>query len=271
MVQIARQVVERWPMARSGLGGHRCRGSRRWQCYAPIFALCLVALTTTGCSRGEPTKEELLARANAALTAAQFDKAEKEYRGVLARDQGDPVAIRQLGIIYYDQGQLPQASALLKKAAELRPDDAEVQLKLAQLLLSFGQDEQAREPARRILEKSPGEEGALLLLANTAVTPVEFQEIRKVIEDFRGADKDRAAYHVALGTLALREKDPAVAQREFNAALDLDSTSSAALAGLASIYWSLNQLPEAGRTFKLAADLSDVEFRSKLLDLKRPR
>ena len=112
------------------------------------------------------------------------------------------------------------------------------------------------KPPEGFWRSPPGEEGALLLLANTAVTPVEFQEIRKVIEDFRGADKDRAAYHVALGTLALREKDRAVAQREFNAALDLDSTSSAALAGLASIYWSLNQLPEAGRTFKFAADLS---------------
>ena len=68
------------------------------------------------------------------LPPEQYDKAEKEYRAVLRLAPEDPAALRQLGIIYLDQGQIPQAYLALKKYSELQPDDAEIQLKLG---LSF--------------------------------------------------------------------------------------------------------------------------------------
>src|SRR5215469_18702929 len=89
-----------------------------------IVALCLAALTSAGCSKDEPTKEELLSRAEAASAAGQWDKAEMDYRKVLSRAPEELAALRQLGSIYVDQGQIIQAYQLLKKAAELQPDGA---------------------------------------------------------------------------------------------------------------------------------------------------
>jgi hypothetical protein len=45
-----------------------------------IFALCLTAIATAGCSKDEPTKDQLLSRAEAAFAAGQYDKAEQDYR-----------------------------------------------------------------------------------------------------------------------------------------------------------------------------------------------
>jgi hypothetical protein len=42
-----------------------------------IFALSLATVAITGCSQAEPSKDELLSRANAAFAADQYDKAEK--------------------------------------------------------------------------------------------------------------------------------------------------------------------------------------------------
>ena len=68
------------------------------------------------------------------FAAEQYDKAEKEYREVLRLAPDDPAALRQLATIYLDQGQIVQAYPLLKKSAELQPDDPEIQLKLGQAL-----------------------------------------------------------------------------------------------------------------------------------------
>ena len=103
-----------------------------------LFALSLWATALSGCSENVDTKKEaVLARANDYFAAEQYDKAEKEYREVLRLAPDDPAAQRQLGIIYFEQGQIPQAYPLLKKAAELQPDDPEMQLKLGPTL-SFG-------------------------------------------------------------------------------------------------------------------------------------
>src|SRR6266511_2781345 len=118
-----------------------------------IFALCLAAIANAACSKDEPTKEQLLSRADAAFAAEQYDKAEKEYREVLRLAPDDPAALRQLSTIYLDQGQFAQAYPLLKKSSKLQPDDPEIQLKLATVLLAAGSYAEARDAAQQLLEK----------------------------------------------------------------------------------------------------------------------
>jgi tetratricopeptide (TPR) repeat protein len=221
-----------------------------------FFAFSLLAIASSGCSKQEDTKEVHLSRANDYFAADQYDKAEKEYRDVLRLAPADPAALRQLGLIYFDQGQLRQAYPLLKRAAELQPDDLDLQLKLAQTYVLDRDYKQARDAALRILDKQPGHQQALLLMADTAVTPQEVEETRKLIDSLRSQDQDRPGYRLALGALDLRQKDRAHAESEFKAALDLDPKSGAAYTALAGIYWGRNDLQAAEQAFKTAADLS---------------
>jgi tetratricopeptide (TPR) repeat protein len=221
-----------------------------------IFALSLVAIASSGCSKQRDSKEAHLSRANDYFAAEQYGNAEKEYRDVLRFAPPDPVALRQLGIIYQDQGQLPQAYPLLKKSAELLPDDLEVQFRLGEIFLLLRDYKQARDAASRILEKQPGHEKALVLLADATADAEGIEETRKLIENLREHDRDRPGYHLALGALALRQKDPARAESEFKSALSLDAKSSMAYSALGTFYWSRNDLNAANQALKTAADLA---------------
>jgi len=221
-----------------------------------IFALCLAAITSAACSKDEPTKEQLLSRADAAFAAEQYDKAEKEYREVLRLAPDDPAALRQLSTIYLDQGQVAQAYPLIQKSAELQPDDPEIQLKLARLFLSSREFTKARDAALQVLEKRPGHELALLLFTDASQKPDDIEDARKLVQSLREKDQDRARYHLALGALDLRQKDLTRAESEFKAALNLDPKSSEVYAALGTFYWSRNDLKEAGQAFKTAADLA---------------
>src|SRR6266536_671158 len=110
-----------------------------------IFALSIAALAITGCPEKAPTKDQILSRANESFAAQRFSQAEKDYREVLRLAPDDLVAMRRLGILYYDQGQIAQAFPLLKKYSELQTDDAEMQVKFGLAHLAIGDYAQARE------------------------------------------------------------------------------------------------------------------------------
>src|SRR5262249_32861181 len=150
-----------------------------------VLMLLLLAVATAGCSKDEPTKEQLLSRAEAAFAEGQWDKAEMHYRKVLSLAPEDLAALRQLGMIYLDQGQIVQAYSLLKKGADLQPDDPEIQLKLSQIYLAGRDYTQARDAAAQILEKQPDNGPALFLLADASRTPDDIEDARKRIQSLR--------------------------------------------------------------------------------------
>ena len=229
-----------------------------------IIALSLAALVCAGCSKEEPNKNDMLSRASDYFAANQYDKAEKEYRDVLRLDSNDPVALRQLGLLYQAQGQVLLAYPLLKKSSELEPDNLEVQLQLGFDYLASRENTKARDVALKILEKQPGHEQALSLLADSAISPKDIEETQKLIEGLREKDRDRAGYHLALGSLALRQKNDAGAESQFKAAINLDPKSSALYVALGTLYWSRNDLNAAEQAFKTAADLAPPQSPMRL-------
>lgn len=244
------------------------RGSgQRWP---SLFALSIAALAIAGCSEKAPTKDQILSRANEAFAAQKYSQAEKDYREVLRLAPDDAAAMRRLGILYYDQGQLTQAYPLLKKYAGLQPDDAEIQIKFGLALFATGDFAQARDAALQALSKRPGDEQALSLLADTARSPEEIADVRRTIEDLRKADQDRSSYHLALGSLDLRKGEKARAETEFKKALELDPKSGTPHVALAMLYWSNNDLKAADQAIKTAADLSptDSPVRMRYVDFK---
>jgi tetratricopeptide (TPR) repeat protein len=235
--------------AQTGLGARpACKRSTL------AVSLSLIILLTTGCSRSAPNKDQLLSSAAGALAAGQFVKAEKDYLSVLRLAPNDPTALHQLATIYYEQGQLPQAYPLLKKSAELQPDNVDVQLKLGMALLAMGGHAEARDVALASLEKEPGNEEALILLASTALTPKDADDTQKVIESLRQHDGNKVGYVLALGVLDARRQQQDSAERHFKEALVLDQKSSKAQLALASVYFSQNRMDAAAEAFKAAAD-----------------
>ena len=167
-----------------------------------VIALSLVLLA--GCST-ESRKARHLDRANRYLQAEQIDKAEVEYVSVLQLDRANKTALRQLGLIYFDEGRPNKAYPLLKQAENLDPDALDVRLKLASLFLAGRKYKDVHDEAEYILRQQPGHDEALVFLADAAHNAEEVQATRNRLENMRGQLESRAGFHLALGTLALRE------------------------------------------------------------------
>lgn len=245
---------------------------RRFAVAGPgISAICLLflALLSAGCTK-EARKNRYLARANADFAAGRYEQAEIEYRKVLQIATGGPATLGPLGIIYHEQGRFPQAFAFLSKAAEMAPDNSDYQLKLCLTKLSLGAFKEARQDAERILQKQPGQEDALLVLAETTSSQKDLQETVRRIKAMRQQDKNRPGYHLALAILYLRQGQVAEVAPELNQALALDPKFPAAHTALGNLHWMNNELERADAALKAGAELSPLRSprRLKYADFK---
>ena len=234
-----------------------------------LSLLVVMVFAAAGCTK-EVRKTRNLARAERDFAAGQYERAEIEYLKVLQVAPGNPTALGKLGSIYHDQGRFPQALYLLKKAAELAPDNADVRLKLCLTELSLGGVKEARQDAERVLQKQPGQEDALQVLAQSTLTVKEAQDTTQQIITMRQQDKDRPGYHLALAALYLRQGQITNAAPALNQALVLDPKLSATYTALGNLYWMSNDLARADAAFKAGSDLAPLRSprRLKYADFK---
>jgi len=220
------------------------------------FVLALAVAAGAGCSK-QARLGRHLARGNRDFQKEQYDKAEIEYLLVLRAAPQNPAANRQLGLLCYTEGRLPQASFFLHKAAELEPANLDVRLKLGLIYLSAHRPKEAREAAALVLQKQPQNEEALLLLASAATTN-QVREVAQRIEQLPPAARGRASSHLALGTLAVIQQDLAKAEAEFKAAVAADPKSSEACMALAALYLARTNRALAEPAMKKAAELAPL-------------
>jgi tetratricopeptide (TPR) repeat protein len=223
--------------------------------FALVVALALAVLTA-GCSQKTETPQQHLSKANHAFEMGQFAEAEQEYREVLRLAPSDSVAQRQLALLYFEQGQVRQALPLLKRAADAEPDNLELKSKLVRTYLAASEFQLARDLAQQIIEKQPGQDEAMMLLADAGVRLNQIEDTRKILDGIGEADKQRAGYHVAQGMLLLAERQDSGAENEFNAAVKADPKFAPPHAGLAAIYWAHKDLKRAEQEFRASAELS---------------
>ncbi|MEP6662518.1 MAG: tetratricopeptide repeat protein, partial [Verrucomicrobiota bacterium] len=204
----------------------------------------------------EAKKNRYLKNADADFAAGKYQKAEIGYLNVLKVSELDPVAVRQLGFLYYEQGRLPQAYSYLREAVKLDPENPEIHARLGQAYLTLHDLKLAGAEARTVLAKKPGDEEALLLLASTVDQPKDIQDTLQFIEKARQQDKDSAAYHLAIGTLYLRQEKVEKAEEECRKALAMEPKSAPANIAIGNFFWSRKDLKQADQFLKMGSELS---------------
>lgn len=231
--------------------------SKRATAHAIAFlAPLLVTAVLGGCSQKTESPQQHLSKANSAFEKGQFIEAEQEYREVLRTAPSDPVAQRQLGLLYFEQGQIRQALPLLKRTAEAEPDNLDIKTKLVRSYLMGSEIPIARDLAQQIVEKQPGQDEAMMLVADAGIRLNQVDDTKKILDGIRQEDKQRAGYHAAQAMLLLAQRQDADAENEFNAAVKADPKFAPAHSGLAAIYWARKDLKAAEREFRAGAESS---------------
>ncbi len=100
----------------------------------------------------------------------RYEDAVATYRKALA---GEPEAETQnnLAVSLQELGRDDEALAAYREAAGLAPDDQQIQIKIADLLIGMGQPDQAIDIARKCLARTPGQTGALAVAAVAGQEP----------------------------------------------------------------------------------------------------
>ena len=206
-----------------------------------------------GCT-AEAKKSRLLSRADRYFDSGDYDKAKIEYLNVLRADPQNATAIQRLGTIWYEQGAPLRAAPFLLKTRELTPDDFGSRTKMASVFLAAGQFEEARKESLAILERSPGQEEAMLLLVEASRSQQELDDAEQRLLGLNASDK--AGFHLARAGLALRKNDRVSAVSAVKRALSLDPNSVEAHLALAKLSWLENDLTNADREFNAATELA---------------
>jgi tetratricopeptide (TPR) repeat protein len=226
-------------------------------------ALVLVVVLTAGCTK-QMRKDRALNRANRDFAAGDYASAEINYRRVLQMEE-NAEARRQLGILYLDRGQFPQAFAHLQRAAGLEPTNQQAQVKYGMAALMARDLPLAYTQALKAVAFKPTSDDAIMLLANTANTN-NVDEVAKMLNRIQQEQGDRAAIRVALGTLQLfftrKAEGPQTrvdaAEHEFRKALALEPKMPAAHVALAEWAFMRANFDAAEQGFKTAYDLAPL-------------
>lgn len=220
-----------------------------------LLGLGLAGTLIAGCSR-ESKKANFEQRAAAHFKAGDYDRAELEYKNLLRLDPTNRVALRNLGIMFHEQGRLAHSFRLLSDARKNFPDDVEVWLKYATALLSGGQAKESRTEVVQILALQPANQEAMLLLVDSSVNSNDVHEAQQRLTSLPPASREVSAYHVAWGTLQLRNRDTNAAAESFRKALALDPKSRVAHMAMGGMYALGRDTNSALAEFKAAADLA---------------
>src|ERR1700742_4522343 len=98
-----------------------------------LAPVCCAMILATGCTQ---SPEKLLAAANKYHDKKQYKEAAILYQKVLIKDKTNAEAYYRQGLNAIDQGQYREAVGALRSAVDLKPRNADAEMKLAEIYLS---------------------------------------------------------------------------------------------------------------------------------------
>ena len=217
----------------------------------PFATAIVFSVTLPSCSK-EAKKERALGSAAEFFKKGDYAAAEIEFKNTLKTDPGNPEAVKHLGLIREDQGINYEAAGMLTYAKEKLPKDDLVGVKLAQSMLALGFVQDSRKELLAVLDRTPSDGEALVLLAESSLTPEWMKECE---ERIRKSGKKTSSTRLASALLDLRQGAIEKGEATVEEVLASDPKSARAHALKASILNSKKQPEAALGELKIAADL----------------
>src|SRR5438874_8118246 len=183
---------------------------------ARVVALTLAVTLTAGCSK-EGKKTRLLSEADNYFKAGDYDKAKVSYLNVVQLDPQNALAFEPIGEMWLDDWAPIRAGAFLAKANELDPNNIQNRVRLARSYAATGRLADARKEALKVLELSPENSDALVILSEGARSKEDIEATEEQLRKF--AKKTDVSFHLASANLLFDTGDIAGAGNALRQAL----------------------------------------------------
>jgi tetratricopeptide (TPR) repeat protein len=185
--------------------------------------LCLVLLRSAPSSQAQQTSSgsgvsiadprKLFEQGELALKDNQLERAERDFRGVLAVNPEVAGAYANLGVIYMRRKQWSQALEMLHKAEHLAPDVVGIRLNIG--LAYFRQDDfrSAIAPFESVVRDAPDSYQGRYLLGLCYFLTEQYRDAAAALEPLWPQASDQFNYLYVLGIAACKSFPPQLEQR----------------------------------------------------------
>ena len=197
------------------------------------------------CSEPTDRKADRYAKGQALAASGRHAEAILEFRNALKEDSKFGEAHVALGRSYQQADDTVNAYRSYQRAADLLPNNIDVQLEAARFLLNARQFTDARTRAERALQLNPNSADAHMVMGSALAGSKDvIGAITQVQEAIDLAPSSTTGY-TGLGSLLLTQGKVAEAQAQFEKAVTIDPKSANARVALAAYHWSTGSLPKA--------------------------
>ena len=219
-------------------------------------ALFLALATGVACSQDpEVAKRQYLAEGDQYMTGKKYTEAVLSYRNAVRLDERAGESRMKLADALLAAGDGQNGLRESVRAADLLPDNAEVQLRAGSLLLLAKQYPEARARAMTVLAKEPQNPRALILLGNSLAGLQELDAAIEQVEQAIDQDPLRTFSYENLGNLYIAKGDQDAAEGAFRRAVAATPKSVLAHVSLANYLWARGKRDEAERELKVAIEI----------------
>ena len=224
-----------------------------------FVGVAAVAFLVGACSDPEAVKQKAFESGNRYFEQKKYTEAILEYRNAIKADARFGEARDKLADAYAQTGNARAAYTEQIRAADLLPDNTQVQLKAVTYLLVVRRFDDAKTRVQKVLAREPQNVEALTLYGNALAGTQDLAGAVEQIEQAIQLDPNRGLTYTNLATFKLAQGDRDQARAAFEKAVQLDPTSVPAKVALANFQWGSGDGPAAEQTLKaaLAVDAKD--------------
>lgn len=213
-------------------------------------------IVAVSCGRNhEAVKREYVRAGDVYVAQGRHLDAIIEYRRAIVLDPRFGEARAKLGRTYLLVNDAPQALREYVRAADLLPDDLDVQLSAGRLLHLAGHFEDAKSRAQRVLQKESRNVDAQVLLGSALAGLKDLDGAIGKLEDAVTIEPNHGRLYSAIGGFKLSQGRNEEAETAFRRAIALDPTASRSHIALGYYLWAVRRIPEAEDVFKHALEL----------------
>jgi tetratricopeptide (TPR) repeat protein len=220
-----------------------------------VVLATLLAVIASACSDPEADKQRYMASGNKFFEEKKYSEAIVEYRNAVRIDGRYGEARYKLAEAYAASGNARNAFQEYIRAADLLPDNIEVQLKAVAVLSIAGRLEDAKTRVQRVLEKDPRNVQAQIYLGNVMAGLKDIDGAIAQIEEAIQIEPSRGPSYSNLGMLRLAQGDRAAARAAFDKAVEVDPKSVQARLALAMFQLQTNESGPAEQTLRAALEI----------------
>ena len=224
---------------------------------ALTWAACALALATAACARDPQQKAAaFVASGDKYVARGQFRQAQIEYRNALEYTPRDVATELKLAQAYEKTKDYANAYRAYLRVVQLDGHHAGAHAWLAEFLLQAGKFDDAKRHASAMLDASPKDVHALILLASAEAALRDRDAALKWVQQALIVDPSSATAHTMLGALEMSAGDRNRARTAFAKATELAPASADAWVALAQFHITAGELDAAERALLRALDVA---------------